>query len=231
MTQDLKTASWSDMAGEYALGLMEGQDRVEFEARLVDDAQLREEVARWQEHFAALGMQVEEVAPPASVFEHLKRELWSENALPWRRRIRIWEYALGGIAAALVAYVVYNTNDLTTQSGPILQAQIQAEPSGLHVAMAFSRETDLLRIEYSGPQPEAGRTYELWAIVDGNAPVSLGVLQHERISAFRLNTAQARLVRVGVTLALSDEPTGGSPTGAPTGAVLGVGAISVLTKL
>jgi len=44
------------------------------------------------------------------VFGHFKRELWSENRQPWRRRIRIWEYALCGIAAALLAYFVYNSD-------------------------------------------------------------------------------------------------------------------------
>lgn len=220
----------TDLAGEYALGLLAGDERIAFEAELAENPELRGEVARWQEHFAALGMQVEEVTPPASVFGHLKRELWGENRLPWHRRIRIWEYAIGGVAAALVAFAVYNVGGFTTQSPDVLSAQIQGSEGDLQVALALSDGTDVLRVEYSGAAPAEGRSYELWAIADGAAPVSLGVLPLERVAALKLSDAQSALVRVGATLALSDEPAGGSPTGAPTGAVLGAGPVQLLTS-
>lgn len=237
MSDDLKNGTGgsqgsSDLAGEYALGLLQGSERSAFEVRLNDDAALREEVVRWQEHFAALGMDIDEVTPPASVLANLKRELWSENRLPWRRRIRIWEYALGGMAAAMLAFVVYNYGGgVGPQAGTVLQARIENAQSGLQVAFALNPSAELLRIEQSGPAPQEGRSYELWAIAEGAAPVSLGVLPGARVTALRLNADQRALVRPGVTLALSDEPAGGSPTGAPTGAVLGAGAVQALTNL
>lgn len=82
-------AARSDLAGQYALGLLDGDERVAFERRLEESAELRDEVARSQEHFAALDMNVYQSDLPLSVFDHLKRELWSENRLPWRHRIRI----------------------------------------------------------------------------------------------------------------------------------------------
>ncbi|EDZ44325.1 conserved hypothetical protein [Rhodobacteraceae bacterium HTCC2083] len=75
-------ADRSDLAGQYALGLLDGDERVVFERRLKESAELRDEVARWQEHFTALGMNVYQSDLPLSVFDHLKRELWSENRLP-----------------------------------------------------------------------------------------------------------------------------------------------------
>lgn len=228
---DGEASSGSDLAGEYALGLLGGAERAAFEARLNEDEALREEVARWQEHFAALGMEIDEVTPPASILGNLKRELWSENRLPWRRRIRIWEYALGGIAAALVAFVVYNYSGVGAPGASILRASISNEQSDLQIVLALNAGGDLLRIEQAGPEPIVGRAYELWAIAEGSAPVSLGVLPVARVTALRLSAAQAALVHVGVTLALSDEPAGGSPTGAPTGAVLGAGAVEALTNL
>lgn len=229
--QDTDGQDASDLAGEYALGLLEGPERAAFETQLETSSELRENVARWQEHFAALGMDVDEVAPPATLLSHLKRELWGENKLPWRRRIRIWEYGVGGMLAALLVFFVYNLTDFTTQTTPVLQAQIENSDGQLQVALALGEGTGLLRIKYSGPEPKAGRSYELWAIADGNTPVSLGVLPLERVAALRLSDQQAALVRVGVTLALSDEPSGGSPTGTPTGAVLGAGAVQVFTNL
>lgn len=221
----------ADLAGEYALGLLEGAERAEFEARLAADPELRGEVARWQEHFAALGMDIEEVTPPKSVLRHLQRELWGENKLPWRRRIRIWEFALGGVAAALLAWVVYGTELMTPQPDPMLRAQIGAEDAAVRVALAFSEQTGILQIERTGAAPQEGRVFELWAIAGEAAPVSLGVLPEAAIGALALRPEQARLVSAGTVLAISDEPLGGSPTGAPTGAVLGAGEVMPLTNL
>ncbi|KKK92899.1 hypothetical protein LCGC14_2698290, partial [marine sediment metagenome] len=59
------------------------------------------------------------------------------------------------------------------------------------------------------------------------APVSLGVLPDSKTMRipipplWRDQTAQ-------MTLAISDEPVGGSPTGAPTGDILAVGAMANL---
>ncbi|MEL6126646.1 MAG: anti-sigma factor [Pseudomonadota bacterium] len=56
------------------------------------------------------------------------------------------------------------------------------------------------------------------------AQVSLGVLPEEPDA--RISVAVAlRPLLPGGTLAISDEPPGGSPTGAPTGEVLAVGAV------
>ena len=230
-TNTAQTPPHKDKAGEYAFGLLEGAERDAFEAQLQVDPTLAIEVARWQEHFAALGMDVEEVAPPASVLKILKRELWGENQMPWHRRIRVWEYAIGGMAAALVAYAVFSSDAFNDVQVPVLQASIASTEIDLQVAFALNVGTGLLRIEQAGVAPAEGRVFELWVIADGIAPVSLGVLPKVRVTALRLDESQSALVRAGVTLALSDEPTGGSPTGSPTGVVLGAGALQVLTNL
>jgi anti-sigma-K factor RskA len=65
----------------------------------------------------------------------------------------------------------------------------------------------------------------LWLIAGNNAPVSLGVLPDA--GAVTLMVAEALAVQLaGGTLAISDEPDGGSPTGAPTGAVLATATVS-----
>jgi anti-sigma-K factor RskA len=60
------------------------------------------------------------------------------------------------------------------------------------------------------------------------APLSLGILAtDETINEFII-PENFRNQMVGATLAISDEPVGGSPTGAPTGAVLAAGDITTL---
>jgi anti-sigma-K factor RskA len=68
------------------------------------------------------------------------------------------------------------------------------------------------------------RSLELWALPPGQAPKSLGVVApSEKMTALKL-VAAADLAFADVpALAVSLEPAGGSPTGAPTGPVLYTG--------
>jgi len=67
---------------------------------------------------------------------------------------------------------------------------------------------------------------ELWVIEGKNPPRSLGVID---IAVGRSQTIpRDRLagLKPGAILAISIEPTGGSPTGAPTGPVIATGKLS-----
>ncbi len=72
--------------------------------------------------------------------------------------------------------------------------------------------------------PETGRSYELWLMPGrSSAPRSLGVVGNDEFTQrtlpgnFDLDTLRA------ATFAVSLEPAGGSPSGAPTGPVLFTG--------
>ncbi|MFT5948474.1 MAG: anti-sigma-K factor RskA, partial [Paracoccaceae bacterium] len=72
-----------------------------------------------------------------------------------------------------------------------------------------------------------GRVLELWLIAEGAAaPVSLGVMPDITPATLSVRK-ELRTLMIGGTLAISDEPLGGSLTGAPTGAVLATGKISL----
>ena len=69
------------------------------------------------------------------------------------------------------------------------------------------------------------QSYELWLLpAEGDAPISLAVLG--ALDA-RVALAPERRVRLraGAKLAVSVEPAGGSPSGAPTGPVILVGEV------
>jgi anti-sigma-K factor RskA len=71
-----------------------------------------------------------------------------------------------------------------------------------------------------------GRAPELWLIPAGGKPIAVGMIAHDKPTTITL--APSLLAQLGPTalLAVSVEPIGGSPTGQPTGAVIGKGAIS-----
>ena len=66
----------------------------------------------------------------------------------------------------------------------------------------------------------ADKSYELWSIAPNEAPKSLGVVEQASLSRDLPVDPAGDL-----TLAISLEPKGGSPTGAPTGPVVFTGAL------
>ena len=71
------------------------------------------------------------------------------------------------------------------------------------------------------------RAYELWALPgEGAAPVSLGLMPKSGRDTLQLNDAQRLALSRSRQIAISLEPPGGSPTGAPTGPVLYLANIS-----
>jgi anti-sigma-K factor RskA len=68
----------------------------------------------------------------------------------------------------------------------------------------------------------------LWLIPEGGQPLSLGVVSAEGVQRRVLEPALALRFAAGATVAVSDEPEGGSPTGQPTGDVLAAGSLSTV---
>ncbi|TNE40885.1 MAG: anti-sigma factor, partial [Alphaproteobacteria bacterium] len=75
--------------------------------------------------------------------------------------------------------------------------------------------------------PARGRSFELWLIEGGNAPVSLGLVPDKARGNVKVPAALQHKFANAV-LAISDEPEGGSPTGKATGPVLALGQLSAI---
>jgi anti-sigma-K factor RskA len=68
-----------------------------------------------------------------------------------------------------------------------------------------------------------GRALELWAVPATGAPRSLGLVQTRGATTL----LRAQLLRDTAAFAVSVEPTGGSPTGAPTGPIVSLGKLQL----
>jgi anti-sigma-K factor RskA len=71
----------------------------------------------------------------------------------------------------------------------------------------------------------ADRAPELWLIPAGGKPISVGMIDRNKPTTIALDPATLAKLGPTAALAVSVEPIGGSPTGQPTGAVIGKGAI------
>lgn len=71
----------------------------------------------------------------------------------------------------------------------------------------------------------SNKATELWLIPPGAKPISLGVFPSNKTASMKLPAAIVAQLGPKALLAVSVEPPGGSPTGQPTGPVIGKGAI------
>jgi anti-sigma-K factor RskA len=102
-----------------------------------------------------------------------------------------------------------------------------AEDGSMRILASYDAADGALLVRRERGTPPPVRVLELWLIAGGAAPVSLGVLPHA--DDVRLDTAEGLRPQLDSGIfAISDEPLGGSTTGAPTGAVLATGAITSL---
>ncbi|MGR3323419.1 MAG: anti-sigma factor [Pseudooceanicola sp.] len=213
-------------AAEYVLSLLDAPIARAFEQRMAEEPELRQQVVDWEHDFSALADEVPDVVPPGSVWTAVSRELFGE---PERRsfwsRIGLGQAVLGAAAAAAVAFVVMQSGVLE----PVVRPDYRAELSGEAAAPRFLAEFDvesgklfLTRLEGDAPP---GRSLEFWLIAGGNAPVSVMVWPTGAESEEIILPAPLAASLPGGVLAISDEPEGGSPTGAPTGAVLATGEV------
>ena len=100
------------LAGEYALGLLSGEENTTFEVRLGAEPQLRRYYTDWLEDFVALTDDIGEVAPPIGFYAGLEKRLFAAPPAPTKsaRGGSLVHFVLGGalaVVALLVILVLY----------------------------------------------------------------------------------------------------------------------------
>ncbi|MDL0432850.1 anti-sigma factor [Marinobacter sp. TBZ242] len=219
------------LAAEYVLGSLRGAARQRFERWMMESVRVRQEVWFWEEKLGYLGQQIQEEAPPASVWSGIEQRLWprrqaalsataaNDGAGRW-----LWPgWSLVATAAALVLAVILLQQPVPMDderlSGAIVQAEL-TDPLWLVSESAFERRLKLRPV--AATAAEKGKDYELWIVPEDGQPVSLGVMPVGDTYQVTLDAETRELLSSSRTLAISLEPVGGSPTGAPTGPILHV---------
>ena len=122
---------------------------------------------------------------------------------------------------SIVPGKVTELTTISASSGaPVWNVEVYAQPGG--------PGRMIVRTEESQHAP-AGRDYELWALPKGGAPVSLGVLPSKGASRRLLSPVQQSALAHATDVAVSLEPSGGSPTGQPTGAIVFVAPLRTVS--
>lgn len=223
------------LAAEHALRLLEGEELLEARRRVASDPAFAAEVAWWEERLAPLFDEFADEAPSPELWSRITYRLDQpgDNVLTLRRQVARWRSAT---AAAAVAAAVLLALQLRPDA-PLPVQVPQAQPSPLLVASLVGEEApEALTVAYRPDSRElvitparvvapADRARQLWLIPEGGQPISLGLVASEGVQRRVLAADVGARVASGATIAVSDEPSGGSPTGQPTGAVLAAGGL------
>jgi anti-sigma-K factor RskA len=218
-------------AAELALGLLEGDDRAAALRRQLADPGFAREVERWRDHFATLFAGSAERVPPADLVERIEAHLDQPRVARAAASPGFWRplaLASSLAAASLAGVLLIRTETPSVVPPRAPQAQMIAalahQGSTTPLAAYYDPAAQLVRMP--GPMPiPAGRSAQLWAIEDGKPPIPLGLFRI--VGATVVADARGKgSMHPGVTLAISLEPVGGSPTGKPTGPVVASGSLS-----
>ncbi len=230
MTDPADTPRDDDLlAAEIVLGLASAEDVSLARRRMATDADFAQKMVFWQERFVSMTDSIDPVVPPARLRKKVLARVFPKARVPLMQRVWLWQ----GVSAAALIFAGYlgvqllEVNTRPVGQPTVLAAKLVSDTSPLEVLAVVEpvkHEIALRRLS-GGANPD--RALELWAILPGAAPVSLGVLPESETTRILVPEA-LRPQAAQITLAISDEPTGGSPTGAPTGDILAVGAMTEL---
>jgi anti-sigma-K factor RskA len=176
---------------------------------------------------------VEAVAPPASVWQAISARLAAnDDAAPAASQAatRLWRtltLVASAVAASLgLILVTRPTAEVpkTETTQPLLVASLQDEKTTTAVTISVEQAGGRLLIT-PVRLPSEGRAPELWIIPRDGTPRSLGVIRAGLPGRLTVPRSHQAHIHSGATFAITLEPLGGSPTGAPTGPITASGKI------
>lgn len=230
-------AERDELAAEFALGVLDGEALARARSLVTLDPEFRANIARWSGRLAPLLDDVAPIAPPAHTWPNIDAALGGlakpDNVVYLNRRVNLWRgIAVGATALAASLAIVLVTQPPQSLAPPVavaaqppLSAMLGDDQRDLKLMASYDPASRRLMVAAASDlSADAGHAHELWMIPADGKPRSLGTMPGPKMRA-QLPMAMAKEFREGVTLALSVEPMGGSPTGLPTGPVIASGKL------
>lgn len=217
------------LAGEYVLGTLDATERAAAEARIAADPTFAVMVAEWQQRLQPLSDGLTPVTPPPHLWHGIAARIGDNsggieegNVVALRRSLRRWKLATAAAAAMAASLIIVVALERSrpppeTEFVAVLTAPDGTTPAFVASVDVATRTVEIIRVATS---PPADKSYELWSIAPAKAPVSLGVIEQ---ASYR--HAIGEMPSPDITLAITLEQKGGSPTGAPQGPLVFKGTL------
>jgi anti-sigma-K factor RskA len=215
------------LAAEYVLGTLRGRARDRMRRWMREDAALARAVAEWEAHLTPLAQAVPPARVPGRVWDGIEARLGKPRAASWWDRVGFWRplgILTSGAMAALLAVVVLLPAEkpAPAEAMPAAYIAVLSDPKTQRPVLVATAARKDARLSVRALDPAilvGGRSLELWAVPRQGGPKSLGLVEAEHVTLKLAAVADRSLGDIPL-LAVSLEPRGGSPTGAPTGPVL-----------
>jgi anti-sigma-K factor RskA len=221
------------LAGEYVLGVLSAEKRAGVEARIRRDRSFAAIVARWEENLSPLNEEYEAIAPPDFILPMVERRVLSARrrqahggtlAALWGS-LALWRFVALASLFLFAGTMFFNARQPAAMAPQPLRplAELSGESNAVSLAARYDASNGRLRLTPIATATQDQHSLELWAIDGADPAVSLGILPQSGEGELSVPEALRPKLKDGVTLAVSLEPYGGSPSGAPTGPVLAKG--------
>lgn len=235
------------LAAEYVLGTLPADERAAVALRSRHDKPLAAAIAAWEARLSPLAEAIAPHEVPPHLWARIEQRLDRLGEVPEafsigaivtamgiEQRMRRWRataIAASALAASLLLVVGYREMTRPEPEKSFV-AVLQKDAQSPAFLVSVDLEQKLLTIRAVAAPHHPGKSYELWLVHDDlKTPRSLGVIGdapftmvHPQLAAYAPKTIKE------ATLAVSLEPEGGSPTGAPTGPVLFAGKLIQATE-
>jgi len=221
------------LAGEYVLGVLDADERAEARRRIAAEPAFARAVQWWESHLTPLAADIKAVEPSAGLWPRIASLVGERAKPPLWNNVSVWRGVSVGalaLAAASVATLV-----LTPRTTPT-PAIAPAAPAAAEVALindpasnkpalvaTLDHATDKLILTPVAMEMPEGREPELWIIPEGQKAISLGMIPKNTPIQIALPAGLRGDGTYTATLAITDEPPGGAPTGVATGSVRAIG--------
>lgn len=225
------------LAAEYVIGTLDNAERAQAESLIASDAEFASAVRAWERRLGELHAMVEPVEPPVGIWNGIRarigatRPAGGAEIIDLTKRLRRWRnatYVIGALAATLLLFVAvkeFYPGARPTEGGRFV-AVLQRDAVSPGFLLTVDVKTKSFTVRKVGAERPSGRDYELWLVHDKfAAPRSLGVVGEGDFTTRATLAGFDPAVINEATYAVSIEPPGGSPTGAPTGPVVFTGKL------
>jgi anti-sigma-K factor RskA len=225
------------LAAEYVLGTLTREERQVVADRRVIDKELDLAIEAWERRLAPLVETISPVAPSPNLHNKIRTQIGpSQQVVSLKareqmlaRRAARWRNAFVGataVAASLVGVLGYRETvgrDEARQYVAVLDSGDDL-PAFL---LTVDTRTKMCVITAVNPPTQSAKTYQVWMVSDKMPkPKSLGMVNKPgEMQMMPLQSRSEMDLLMNASFAVSVEPMGGSPTGAPSGPVMFTGKL------
>lgn len=226
----------AEMADAYVLGLMDDDERKAFAARLETDAELARLTGAAQDRFLELDLAGPAAPVSSGLWHRIEAGLEAQprdtagaagapppandnRARPAAARWKL--LALMGMAASVLLAAGLTAVMLRLQEPQVVAILMDAGGNPVVMIEDFGGEQAKV-VPLADIRVPAGQSLEVWTLPQqASAPVSMGVL--DALKGATLSLSGLPEPQEEQLYEITFEPAGGSPTGRPTGPILGKG--------